>query len=263
MSLRKLFTIFVYVNLFSLLLFSAAYACDRYDYRHDRCNCYVVVKAPKCDLDIVKDEQSMDARITIHNNTNHRLSVKFSKGGDVRHSFTVAPLCDETVCVAPAKYSYSVESYDYCEVFKKGSQTFKKGNDYSWSITVKDQKYIYKTDYVPCRKEVYRTYPTRVVDCGRSYYVPPCEASCFNKQRICGLRDSEVVISNDTDYRIYYNIGNGASGCVAPCSQEIVNVIPGRYRFHAKTLCGSIVPVTTLEDFCDGYRHHMRVFVKK
>lgn len=262
MSLRKLFTIFVYVSLFSLPLFSAAYACDRYDYYHDRCNCYVVVKAPKCDLDIVKEEQGQDSRITIRNNTHHRLCVKFDKGGDTRYSFSVAPLCDETVCVAPAKYSYTVESYDFCEVFKKGTQSFKKGTDYNWNITVKNTERVCVKTYDPCRREVYRTYPTRVTGCAGSYYVPPCEASCFRKERICGLRDAEVIISNDTEYRIYYSIGC-LSGCVAPCSQEIVNVIPGRYRFHAKTLCGSITPVTTLEDFCDGYRHHMRVFVKK
>lgn len=261
--MKKLLAIFVYVNILSLLLFTAAYACDKYDNDNDYCNCHFMVKAPKCDLDIVKDEQTQDCRITVRNNTNHRLSVKFNKGGQVCYSFTVAPLCDETVCAAPARYSYTVESFDYCGLLKKGSQSFKKGTDYSWNITVSGQKYICKFDYVPCKKEVYRTYPSRMASCDRSYYIPPCEASCFRKEKICGLADSEVIISNDTEYRIYYSLGGGITGCVAPCSQEILNVVPGRYKFYAKTLCGSIAPVATLENFCEGYRHHMRVFVKK
>ncbi len=264
MSFKKFFSIFVYVNLISLLLFSAANACDRYDYYDDCCNCYVKVKAPKCDLEILKQEQSRESQVRICNNTNHTLIVKFKKAGELKYLFTVEPLCDVVVTVAPARYSYTVESRDYCDLLKKGAQTFKKGTDYNWSITVSGQKYISKFDYVPCRKEVYRPYASRV-SCGggRSQYIPPCNVSCFTKERICGLRDSEVIISNDTDYRIYYRLSGGINGCVAPCSQEIINLVPGCYEFYAKTLCGSIAPVRTAENFCEGYRHHMRVFVKK
>lgn len=264
MSFKKFFSIFVYVNLLCLLAFSAAHACDRYDYYDDCCNCYAKIKAPECNLEILKREQSRQSQIRICNNTNHTLVIKFKKAGKLCYSFDVEPLCDMTAAVTPAKYSYTIESRSYCELLKKGVQTFKKGTDYNWSITICGQEYISKFDYVPCRKEVYRPYASRVSYGGRSNYIPPCGgASCFTCERIRGLRDSEVIISNDTEYRIYYRLSGGIMGCVAPCSQEIINVLPGCYEFYAKTLCGSIAPVRTSENFCEGYRHHMRVFVKK